>query len=195
MQEFNDLIDRLSESGAEERARIEAEIWSRFGVEKAILALDMSQFSLSVRRSGILPYLALIRRMQLLTAPLVALNRGAVIKYEADNLFASFDEPADAVRAAVAINQLIVRGEERFTVAVGIDFGRLLVIDRSDCWGDTMNVACKLGEDIAAPGEVLLTESAAQRLPAGFAYPLKPQKVTASGLEFNVFTVDYANRK
>lgn len=191
MQEFNDLIDRLSESGAEERARIEAEIWSRFGVEKAILALDMSQFSLSVRRSGILPYLALIRRMQVLTAPLVAMNRGSVIKYEADNMFASFDEPGDAVRAAVAINQLIVRGEERFTVAVGIDFGRLLVIDGSDCWGDTMNVACKLGEDIAEPGEILLTESATGRLSTSFQYPLKPQQVTASGLEFKVFAVDY----
>lgn len=192
MQEFNDLIDRLSESGAEERARIEAEIWRRFGVEKAILALDMSQFSLSVRRSGILPYLAMIRRMQVLTAPLVAMNRGSVIKYEADNMFASFDEPADAVRAAVAINQIIVRGEERFTVAVGIDFGRLLVINGSDCWGDTMNVACKLGEDIAAPGEVLLTESAAARLPRTFQYPLKPQQVSASGLEFKVFAVDYS---
>ena len=128
MHEFHALIDRLTEAGAEERARIEAEVWSRFGVEKAILALDMSQFSLSVRRSGILPYLALIRRMQVLTAPLVAVNRGRVIKYEADNMFAAFDEPADAVRAAIAINQIIVRGEERFTVAVGIDFGRLLVI-------------------------------------------------------------------
>ena len=145
-----------------------------------------------MRRSGILPYLALIRRMQVLTAPLVAVNRGCVIKYEADNMFASFAEPADAVRAAVAINQIIVRGEERFTVAVGIDYGRVLLIDSADCWGDTMNVACKLGEDIAEPGEVLLTEAAARRLRPEFPYPLKSQQVSASGLEFNVFSVDYA---
>lgn len=193
MQDFLTLVDRLSEAGAEERARIEAEIWDRFGVDKALLALDMSQFSLSVRRSGILPYLALIRRMQVLTAPIVALNRGEVIKYQADNLFAAFDEPADAVRAAVAINQIIVRGEERFAVAVGIDYGRLLLIDGGDCWGDAMNVACKLGEDVATPGEVLLTEAAARRLRPGFPYPLKPQQVAVSGLEVQVLSVDYAS--
>lgn len=189
MQDFFTLVDRLSEAGAEERARIEAEIWRRFGANKAILALDMSQFSLSVRRSGILPYLALIRRMQALTAPLVAVNRGRVIKYEADNLFASFDEPADAVRAAVAINQIIMRGGERFSVAVGIDYGRMLLIDGADCYGDTMNVACKLGEDVAQSGEVLLTQAAAERLGPGFPYRLAPQQVSVSGLEVNVFSV------
>ena len=191
MQAFFTLVDRLSEAGAEERARLEAEIWSRFGVEKAILALDMSQFSLTVRRSGILPYLALIRRMQVLTAPIVAMNRGSIVKYEADNMFASFDQPADAVRAAIAINQIIVRGEERFSVAVGIDFGRLLVIDGADCWGDTMNVACKLGEDIAESGEILLTEAAVSRLPKDFAYILEPGQVTVSGLEIPIFSLRY----
>lgn len=192
MHSFFTLVDRLSEAGAEERARIEAEIWSRFGAEKALLALDMSQFSLSVRRSGILPYLALIRRMQVLTAPLVVMNRGAVLKYQADNLFAAFDEPADAVRAAVAINQIIDRGGERFEVAVGVDYGRVLLVEGADCYGDTMNVACKLGEDVASPGEVLLTEAAAKRLRPDFPYRLKPQKVSVSGLEFNVFAVEYA---
>ena len=65
MQAFLALVDRLNEARAEERARVEAEIWERFGVEQALLALDMSQFSLSVRRSGILPYLGLIRRMSM----------------------------------------------------------------------------------------------------------------------------------
>jgi class 3 adenylate cyclase len=191
VQDFFTLVDRLSEAGAEERARLEAEIWRRFGVDKAILALDMSQFSLSVRRSGILPYLALIRRMQALTAPLVAVNRGHVIKYEADNLFASFDEPADAVRAAIAVNQIIVRGEERFTVAVGIDYGRILLVDGADCYGDTMNIACKLGEDVAAPGEILLSDAAARRLRAGSPFTLKPQQVSVSGLEIPVHSVEY----
>ena len=71
MQAFFDFVDRLSACEGAERAALEAQIWQRFGVERTLLALDMSQFSLSVRRSGILPYLALIRRMQLLTRPIV----------------------------------------------------------------------------------------------------------------------------
>ena len=101
MQAFLALVDRLNEARAEERARVEAEIWERFGVEQALLALDMSQFSLSVRRSGILPYLGLIRRMQALTAPIVAQHGGRVIKYAADNMIASF--PATDAAASAAL--------------------------------------------------------------------------------------------
>ena len=192
MHAFFALVDRLSTAGADERTRLEAEIWDRFGVEKALLALDMSHFSLSVRRSGILFYLALIRRMHALTAPMVVMHRGAVVKYEADNLLAVFDEPADAVRAAIAIHQVIVRGEERFEVAMGIDYGRLLLVDGSDCYGDAVNVACKLGEDVAQAGEILLTEAASARLAGRFE--LKPQSVSISGIELRAFSVVPPNK-
>ena len=189
MSTFFHFVDRLSDCQGEERARIEAEIWERFGVERSLLSLDMSQFSLTVRRSGILPYLALIRRMQKLTAPIVEEHGGEVIKYEADNLFASFRNPVDAVHAAVAINQAIASGGERFEVAIGIDHGRFILIQGEDCWGDTVNVACKLGEDVARPGEILLTQAAAGHL--GGAYPMREQRVSVSGLEIEVYAIDY----
>jgi len=53
--EFNALVERLAGAGADEKRAIEATIWERFGVERAVMALDMSHFSLTVRRSGILP--------------------------------------------------------------------------------------------------------------------------------------------
>lgn len=192
MQAFLALVDRLNDAGAEERARVEAEIWSRFGVEKALLALDMSQFSLSVRRSGILPYLSLIRRMQALTGPIVERQGGAVVKYSADNMIAIFDSAADAALAAIAINHAIVRGAERFQVAIGVDHGRFILVDGGDCYGDAVNVACKLGEDVAAAGEILLTAAARAGLDAAFPHPLREQRVSVSGLEVRVFAVDYA---
>jgi len=191
LQAFLALVDRLNGAGAEERARVEAEIWDRFGVERALLALDMSQFSLSVRRSGILPYLGLIRRMQAVTAPIVQRHGGAVVKYSADNMIAIFDDSADAVQAAVAINRAIVEGGERFKVAIGVDHGRFILIDGADCYGDAVNVACKLGEDVAAAGEILLTAAARERLEEAFPHPLKEQRVSVSGLEVRVFAVDY----
>jgi len=188
---FFDFIDRLSASEGAERAALEAEIWERFGVERTLLALDMSQFSLSVRRSGILPYLALIRRMHLLTRPIVESNGGAVVKYEADNMLATFHAPVDAVRAALDINRAIAGGGEKFTVAIGIDHGRFIVIDDADCWGDTVNVACKLGEDVARAGEVLLTDAAAKAL--GDAFALREQRVSVSGIEIHVHAVDLSS--
>ena len=189
MQAFLALVDRLSTAEGAERTRLEAEIWARFGVDKAVLALDMSQFSLSVRRSGILPYLALIRRMQALTAPIVAAHGGEVVKYAADNLIAAFDEPASAAQAALAIHEEIRRGDAGFRVSIGIDYGRFILIPGSDCYGDAVNVACKLGEDVADAGEVLMTESARTRLAAPAPFALAAQQVSISGLELTVYAV------
>ena len=190
MQAFLALVDRLNEAGGEERARVEAEIWERFGVERAILALDMSQFSLSVRRAGILPSLGLIRRMQALTGPIVERHGGAVVKYTADNMIATFARVGEAAAAAIEINRAISEGGERFSVSMGVDFGRFLLIDGSDCYGDPVNVACKLGEDVAGSGEVLLTAAARAGLDPAFPHALRDQKVSVSGLEVHVFAVE-----
>lgn len=191
MHSFLSLVDRLNAATAAERADIESRIWEAFGVSRAVLVLDMSQFSLTVRRDGILPYLGLIRRMHLLTAPIVAAHGGRVVKYVADNLFAIFEEPAQAAAAAVRMNLAAEEAGEAFTVAVGIDYGRFLLIPEVDVWGDAINVACKLGEDLARPGEVLLTEAARARLPGDFPWPLAPQKVSVAGLDLVAHGVVY----
>jgi len=188
LQAFLALIDRLSACAGDDRARVEAEIWERFGVERALLALDMSQFSLSVRRSGILPYLALIRRMQSMTAPIVARHGGEVVKYVADNLMAVFHTPDAAVRAALDIHARIHADGAPFAVAIGIDHGRFILVP-GDCFGDTVNVACKLGEDVAEPGEILLTDAARAALRDPASLRLRPQTVSVSGLEIAVHAV------
>ena len=49
----------------------------------------------------------------------------------------------------------------------GIGYGPTLVIAEKDLFGHEMNHACKLGEDIAGPGEIYLTGNACQALPQG----------------------------
>jgi class 3 adenylate cyclase len=192
MQAFLALVDRLNDAGGQERARVEAEIWERFGVERALLSLDMSHFSLSVRRAGILPYLGLIRRMQAVTRPIVGRHDGEVVKYDADNMIAVFGSVDSAAAAALAINRAIAEGGEKFAVAMGVDFGRFLLVEGVDCFGDTVNVACKLGEDVAESGEVLLTAAARARLDPAFPHALREHAVSVSGLEVQVFAVEAA---
>jgi adenylate cyclase len=184
--DFTALIDRLNAASGPERARIEAEIWESFGVEQAMLVLDMSQFSLSVRRDGILAYLGHIRRMQQHVAPVVEAHEGRVVKFVADNLFATFPTVASAVEAAIAMNHVLARARAGFGIAIGIDYGRFLLLPEGDAWGDAINVACKLGEDLARPGEVLLTQAARAALPSEFPHPLDEQRVSISGLELVV---------
>src|SRR5688572_3312882 len=107
MKSFFALIDRLISAPEGNRAAIEQFIWDSFRCEKAVLALDMSSFSLSVRRNGVVSHLCQIRRMQLLTKPIIDVSAGELLKYEADNLLAVFDDPAQAVEAALAINRAV----------------------------------------------------------------------------------------
>ncbi len=85
MKTFFSLIDQLNNT-SDHSDDIKAEIWRNYGSYKAVLALDMSGFSSTVRREGIISYLAQIRKMQLLTQPLITQHQGEVVKYEADNL-------------------------------------------------------------------------------------------------------------
>ncbi len=196
MQSFFSLIDYLNTAPPEERPVIEKLIWNTFGVERAVLSLDMSQFSLSVRRSGILHYLGMIRRMHLLTGPLVLAHKGEVIKYVADNLLAVFGEVRDAIAAAVHINEAlraapVPPGTEPITVSIGIDHGRFIVVGGQECYGDAVNVAYKLGEDLARPGEILITSAARERLGPESGFALEEQRVSVSGLAIVVYGVKY----
>jgi class 3 adenylate cyclase len=200
MQTFFSLIDYLSVAPPEERPAIEKVIWSTFGVQKAILTLDMSHFSLSVRRTGILPYLGMIRRMQVLTCPIILENRGEVIKYVADNLMAVFDETRDAVSAAVQINLAlksdpIPAGTEAFAVSIGIDYGKFIMLGGQDCYGDAVNVAYKLAEDLARPEEILISATARKQLGDVPEYVLNEQRVSAGGLEFLAFRVQFPSAR
>jgi class 3 adenylate cyclase len=197
MQSFFSLIDYLNALPPEERPAIEKLIWNTYGVERAVLTLDMSQFSLSVRRSGILNYLGRIRRMQVLTRPIVVAHRGEVIKYAADNMLAVFGETHDAVAAAVGINRAlrdapVPAGTEAISVSIGIDYGRFILVPGQDCYGDAVNVSYKLGEDLARPGEILVSAAARARLGEAPAHVLAEQRVSASGLELVVHAVEYS---
>jgi len=157
------LIERVEHA---ERARtIDARIKKQFEKKVAILILDMSGFSRLVQRYGILHYLAMIRRMRRVVAPAIQSHKGLIIKFEADNAFAVFPNPDEAIRAAMDINHdlevanLATPDESDIYVGLGIGFGTtLLACD--DLYGDEMNLACKLGEDTAERQEILLTAAA-----------------------------------
>ena len=197
---FFDLIDRLNGVAASDRRRIEEEIWGEFGVERAVLALDMSHFSLSVRRSGILGYLGLIRRMHVVTRPIVEAHQGSLVEFHADNLMAVFPDVHQAVEAAIAMNRALGAevhpdGAPLIEVGIGIDHGRFLFVEGCRCFGDTVNTAFKLGEDLAQAGEILLTANARARLAADFPHALAEQHFSISGLELLAYNVQHSPRK
>lgn len=162
---LDELLDARNEH-PERLAAIDELIRGEFAQTHAVLVLDMSGFSRLVARYGTTHYLAMIRRMQKAAAPLVKARAGTVIKQEADNLFAVFPSVDEAVSCAREINQSFAQANRYLPedwdihVSIGIGFGEVLMVDGVDMFGHEMNLASKLGEDVAVAGEVLLTQSA-----------------------------------
>jgi adenylate cyclase len=178
----------------ERAAEIDARIREVFGETLAILAMDMSGFSRQTVRHGIIHFLAKIQRMHSIAIPLVEAREGAVVKLEADNIYAVFADAASAVEAAVEIQQgldaanTLLPDELDMHGEYGIGFGEILVIENEDVFGSEVNLASKLGEDLAERGEILLTE-AAYRQVADSGRGFERLEMAVSGLELVVYKV------
>ena len=186
---FQDLLLRYSqEPDATRREALESRLWQEFGAERAVLVLDMSGFSQLAIRFGIVHYLSMVRRMQLTAEPIVRNYSGTLVKFEADNCFAMFPDVADAIQAAVELNDAFrsanddTPDELDIRVACGIDFGSILVVPGVDFFGNAVNRASKLGEDLAAAGEILVTREAMATLPADHAIDHSQRQYDTSGI-------------
>jgi class 3 adenylate cyclase len=197
MQKFYGLIDQYNSVPATDVKKIEQEIWDNYGVEKTVLCLDMSGFSLLVQRYGIVHYLSMIRRMQQTTAPIVKQFQGQVVKYEADNLFAVFDDAALAVQAATSINialnamNIITEDSRDLFVSIGLAKGKIILIPQKDMFGDAVNIASKMGEDLAQRSEILITKEVHESAKDNHAFKFEEVDLSVSGLKLKVFKVLY----
>jgi len=175
---------------------IEQTLWNEFGHKKAVLVMDMSGFSLLTQKFGIVHYLSMVKRMQITTQPIIEQNGGQVVKFEADNCFAMFDEVPSSIRAAIALNaafnSMNVHTDESFDIriSIGIDYGDVLLIGGPDYFGDTVNRACKLGEDVAGPGEIYIGKTAFEKVPAETGFYGKILKLSISGIRIKVIKLE-----
>ena len=197
-KKFQDMLLKFSQSEEMNRRKtLEQKLWDGYGAEFAVFVLDMSGFSLLTRKYGIVHYLSMVRRMQLTTRPIVESYGGTMIKYEADNCFAVFPDPLSAVNAAIAMqhaftaSNLLTADELDIHISCGIDYGKLLIIGNNDCFGDPVNRASKMGEDVAAAGEILVTKDAMDMIPAEAGIYAREMNVSISGISIPAYAVDY----
>ena len=195
---FAKLLLKYAENTTEGgRKNVEQQLWRRFGAHKAVFVMDMSGFSRLTQKYGIVHYLSMVHRMQLVTQPIIEQHAGQVVKFEADNCFAAFENPHNAVRAAIALNiafssmNIFTPDELDIRVSIGIDDGDVLMIGGPDYFGNPVNGASKLGEDIAAPGEILITDHAFQQIPTEAGIKGKPVNFLISGIELNALSILY----
>jgi class 3 adenylate cyclase len=168
------LITERLQPGAD-KVQIDRRIWRLFGETWAVLYTDLSGFSRNVAEFGIVHFLQTIYESHRILVPIIERGNGILLKTEGDSLIVMFRHVNDAIRCALAM-QAATRDynskrpdEEKVLLCAGIGFGEMLRIGDTDVFGAEVNAACKLGEDIAKSGEILMTGAAlaAARLPEG----------------------------
>jgi class 3 adenylate cyclase len=178
----------------EAQAEFAARIDSEFGETRAVLVLDMSGFSRTTQRRGIVAFLLMIHQLKLVARPAVEANGGLIVKAEADNLYCLFETAAGAVAAARDIMRrletvnLLMSEERRLYASIGIGWGRILNVDEEDMYGDEVNLASKLGEDVAERGMILLTHAARAEVAAA-GVELREETISISGLSLSYYAL------
>lgn len=165
--EFDSLIAGYSDETDPQKAEeIRQRIWDKFGTEGAVFISDMASFSSTSRKIGVCHFLKMIHRTRQIVAPVIEANNGLLLKCDADNCYAYFQRPDDAIRASFAVNAALFNANDTYSLgeqvnlSVGIDYGRVLLIGDVEFFGDPVNTASKLGEDLAKRDEVLVTRRA-----------------------------------
>jgi adenylate cyclase len=176
----------------ERAAEIDRRLRETFQRRAAVLVLDMCGFSRLTAKHGIIFYLSMIVQMEDAATPAVLNNNGTVVKQEADNFFALFHHPVDALEAALdvfnafkAVNS-VMPDDRDILGSIGIGYGDMLVAGTEDVYGEEMNAACRLGEDLGQRDEILLTPAAHDALPAG-KYTFEPVRYRHGNAEINAF--------
>ena len=189
--EFDDLIARFADEPDPNKAEsIREGIWEKFGTEGAVFISDMASFSSTSRKIGVCHFLKMIHRARQIIAPIVEGNNGMLLKCDADNCYAFFTNTDDAIQASFDVNRALFKANDAFGIgeqiylSVGIDYGRVLMAGDIDFFGDPVNTASKLGEDLAIREEVLVTRRAIEH--SNFEIPELAERMTARISEIEI---------
>lgn len=187
------LLDELGEH-PERIDDITERIEAIFEQERTIMVLDMSGFTRATQQGNIISFLLSINQMQRLVTPVVEENSGLVLRAEHDNLTCLFDRVEDAIEASREVSRrlesanVILPSDKELYASIGIGHGKILNIGNEAIYGNEVNLASKLGEDIGNLGDVLLTANAYDQV-SGLDIKCEERQVSVSGLDFNYYAV------
>jgi class 3 adenylate cyclase len=189
--EFDDLIAKFAEEPDPAKAEaIRQDIWDTYGTEGTVFISDMASFSSTSRKLGVCHFLKMIHRARQIIAPVIEGNNGMLLKCDADNCYAFFRNTDDAIKASFEVNKVLFKANDAFGIgeeiylSVGIDYGRVLLVGDIDFFGDPVNTASKLGEDLAVRQEVLVTRRAIEH--SNFKIPELAERMTARISEIEI---------
>jgi class 3 adenylate cyclase len=136
----------------------------------AVLVSDLSGFTSTTRKHGIVHFASIIVRMRQLCLPILHRRGAMYITTEADNFLVIFPSVLQATLAGLEMQAVIKAYEEsldqdrnKFKIrlnGVGIHCGKGVVIDKQGkLHGDVANIAYEIGEDLCSDARVLVSSA------------------------------------
>jgi len=180
------LLDRRRRTAVGKRPELDCRSFPLLFRRRAIVFTDMADFTVRTARDGILHFLMIFERAVAAVEPAVRRSGGELVKVEADSLLLRYDDATSACRGVAAVEAALTRlnkgrpENEQLRFSYGVGFGDVLDLD-GDMFGLEVNLASKLGEDMAKPGEALLTPSAAATLDRATLRKVVPYRVVTFG--------------
>lgn len=179
-------LRRRARAAPARRPELDCQSFPRLFRRQAVVFTDTADFTVRTARDGILHFLMLFER--LLPAATAAARRhgGRIVKVEGDSLLLAYPDAAAACRGVLALDRVVRaqgRGRaenERLRFSYGIGHGDMIDVEH-DLFGLEVNLASKLGEDLALPGEALLTPAAAEGLPRALAGRVSAHRTVSFG--------------
>lgn len=133
-----------------------------------LLFTDLEGSTALYQRIGDGPAYHLVREHFGFLTDLVRRHNGAMVKTMGDAVMAAFADPAEAVRAALAMQQRVAgfnarQGSEALVIRMGLHGGPCIAVtlnDRLDYFGSTVNLAARM-QGQSGGGEIVISESLA----------------------------------
>jgi len=180
------FLKRRARAAAPRRQAMDQARFADLFHKQAVVFTDTADFTARTLRDGILHFLMVFDRAVEAAAPVITKSGGRVVKVEGDSLLLTFDDVPAACRGVDELDRLLRRLNrgaplnERVAFSYGIGYGDVLDLD-DDVFGLEVNLASKLGEDLAYPGEALLTPAAGAATDRATLRRLVPYKVVTFG--------------
>jgi adenylate cyclase len=162
-------LKQRARSAPSRRRRLDERTAAALFRSRAVVFTDTSDFTVRTARDGILHCLMLFARLADRARQAVRRCGGEILKMEGDSWLLRFDDVASACGGVLALEAVIGRANrgrpenEQLRFAYGIGYGEVLDLE-ADMYGLEVNLASKIGIELARPGEVLLTPAAAAAL-------------------------------
>jgi len=183
---LTDFLRRRTKTPAAKRPELDCKTFPELFRKRAVVFTDTADFTLRTARDGILHFLMVFDTVASLAEKVVKKTGGEMVKVEGDSLLLRYEDANAAVRSVLALDdaiQVYNRGQaenEQVHFSYGVGYGDILDTD-DDMFGLEVNLASKIGEDLAEPGEALLTASAAAALEPQLLRRVVPHRIVTFG--------------